>query len=156
MNLNATLLGQMITFALFIWFTMKFVWPYITKAMQDREKKIADGLAAAEKGKRNLELAQHKSIEILQEAKLKGSQIVDAANKRGMHIVEEAKEAAREKSKHLIAGAEGEIEQAKLLVKDELRSQTADLAVRMAEKLVSHEIDKKAHQRLLDKMVDEL
>lgn len=156
MDLNVTLIGQMITFAVFIWFTMKFIWPHITKAMHDREKKIADGLAAAEKGKRDLELAQHKSVEILQETKLKASQIVDVANKRGVHIVEEAKEAARKESKRLIAGAQIEIEQQTQQVKDELRTQAGNLAVKMAGKIVAREIDPKAHQTLLDKMVEAL
>ena len=156
MDINVTLIGQMITFAVFIWFTMKFIWPHITKAMHDREKKIADGLAAAEKGKRDLELAQHKSVEILQETKLKASQIVDAANKRGVHIVEEAKEAARKESKRLIASAQIEIEQQTQQVKDELRAQAGNLAVKMAGKIVAREIDPKAHQTLLDKMVEAL
>lgn len=156
MNLNATLLGQMITFAVFIWFTMKYVWPHITKAMDEREKKIADGLAAADKAQRDLELAKHKSVEILQEAKIKAGQIIDQANKRSTHIVEEAKEMAREEGKRLVAAAHLDIDQERQQAKVELQHEASLLALSIAEKIIQREIDGKTHQQLLSKMVEEI
>src|SRR5882672_9963457 len=105
MNINATLIGQMITFAVFVIFTMKFVWPPITKALQDREKKIADGLAAAEKGERSLDLATHKAKEIIQEAKVNANQLVEQAHARAAQLVEEAKEIARQESDRIVTHA---------------------------------------------------
>src|SRR3990167_10033738 len=96
MNINATLLGQFITFAILVWFTMRYVWPPITKAMHEREKKIAAGLEAAERGKRELEMAEHKALAILREAKGEASHIVELAHKRSIQIVDEAKENARQ------------------------------------------------------------
>lgn len=156
MSPNATLLGQMITFAVFIWFTMKYVWPHITKAMEEREKKIADGLATADRAQRDLELAKHRSAEILQEAKIKAGQIVDQANKRSMHIIEEAKETAREEVKRLLAAATVDIEQQKQQVKTELQQQAGVLALTIAEKIIQREIDNKAHQQLLNNLVEEM
>src|SRR3990167_8035414 len=111
MSINLTLIGQMITFLIFIWFTMRYVWPPIIKAIHDRQKQIADGLAASERGKRELELAQHKSVELLRDAKFSASQIIEQANKRAMQIVEEAKEQARVESQHILDNASREVSQ---------------------------------------------
>lgn len=155
MNLNATLLGQMITFAVFVWFTMKFVWPPITKAMADREKKIADGLAAGERGQHDLELAKAKSMETLKQAKESAAHIIAEANTRASHIVMEAKEAAVHEGSVMISRAEAEIEQKYNHAKEELRAETAALALSMAEKIVGRDIDASAHKKLLDEMVAE-
>src|SRR3954471_2161950 len=96
MEINATLIGQLITFAILVWFTMKYVWPPITKAMHDREVKIAAGLEAAERGKRELEMAEHKALTIIHEAKQEASHIIDGAHKRSALLIDEAKEDARE------------------------------------------------------------
>lgn len=156
MDVNATLIGQMITFAVFVLFTMKYVWPPITKAMQDREKKIADGLAAAEKGQRDLELAQHKSIEIIQEAKVAAAKIIDSAHQRATRIVEDAKENARVESHHLIEHAQAEIEQKVNRARRDLQADVSNLALQMAEKIVQRDIDAKTHQQLLNNMLMEI
>ena len=156
MDLNATLIGQMITFAVFVIFTMKYVWPPITKAMQDREKKIADGLAAGEKGEHDLHLAKNKSIEILQEAKTTATQIITQAHSRADHIVEEAKHTAKKEGERLIAHAQNEIEQYLNEARRQLQSQIANLALGIAEKIVQRDIDPATHKQLLDKMVEEI
>lgn len=156
MNLNLTLIGQMITFAVFVIFTMKYVWPPITKAMQDREKKIADGLAAGEKGELNLRLATNKSVEILQDAKADAAQIIAQAHSRADHIVEEAKQLAKKEGERLIAHAESEIQQNFNEAHRQLQKQIANLALDMAEKIVQRDIDPAAHKQLLDKMVTEI
>src|SRR3990167_9117588 len=106
MDINATLIGQLLTFSLLVWFTMRYVWPPITKAMQEREKKIAAGLLAAEESKRALEVAEHKALNIIREAKLTASHIVEQANKRSLQIIEEAKEDARQEGKRIVERAE--------------------------------------------------
>ncbi len=156
MDINFTLIGQILTFVVFIWFTLKYVWPPITKAMQEREKRIADGLAAADKGQRDLELATHKSVEIMQEAKVNAARIVEQANKRATRIVEEAKENARLESQRLIDQAYAEIEQHVNHVKRELQKQAASLALTMAEKIVQRDIDSNTHKQLLEGLVTEI
>lgn len=156
MDINATLIGQMITFVVFVVFTMKYVWPPITKALQDREKKIADGLAAAERGENSLELAKHKSVEILQEAKANSAQIVEQAHARAAHIVEEAKDVARQEGHRIITHAQSEIAQQFNQAKQQLQNQVSALALSMAEKIVQHDIDAATHRKLLDKMVEEI
>jgi F-type H+-transporting ATPase subunit b len=156
MNLNATLLGQMITFAVFVLFTMKYVWPPITKAMQDREKKIADGLAAGQRGEQDLQLAKNKAADMLREAKTTATQLIAQANSRAGHLMEEAKQAAKQEGERLIAHAHAEIEQQVVEAKRQLQSHVGLLAVQMAEKIVQRDIDVATHQVLLDKMVEEL
>lgn len=155
MNLNATLLGQMLTFAVFVWFTMKYVWPPITKAMHDREKKIADGLAAGERGQHDLELAQVKATEILKEAKDSASQIIEQTNGRASHMIQEAKEAAVREGDVMIARAQTEITQQYNRAKEQLRVEAAQLALSMAEKIVQRDIDLTAHKKMIDQMVEE-
>ncbi|MDF3055139.1 MAG: synthase subunit [Gammaproteobacteria bacterium] len=150
MNLNATLLGQMITFAVFIWFTMKYVWPPITKALDEREKKIADGLAAGERGHHDLELAQAKCVEVLKEAKDTAAHVVAEANARAAHILKEAKEAAIHEGQLMISRAEAEIAQKYNQTRKALRAETAALAIDMAEKIVKREIDLNVHKELLN------
>lgn len=158
MNINATIIGQMITFAVLVIFTMKYVWPPLTKAMQDRQQKIADGLAAAERGRQDLEMAQTRCTELLQDAKNNAAQIIEQAHGRGVRIVEEAKEQARLESGRLVAHAHTEIAQQVNLAKRQLQQQVADLAVVMAEKIVQHDIkiDAATHQKLLDRIAEEI
>lgn len=155
MDVNLTLIGQMITFAVFVWFTMKFVWPPLTKAMQEREKKIADGLAAAERGQHDLQLAQHKAVALLSEAKQSAAGIIDQANKRAEHIAQEALDNAKQEAQRLIERTQAELEQQFGKAKRELQSQVANLALEMAEKIVQRDIDAKTHQQLLDSLVTE-
>ncbi len=156
MEINATLIGQLITFAILVWFTMKYVWPPITKAMQEREKLIAAGLEAAERSKRELEQAQHKAISIIQDAKRDASLVVDAAHKRSLQMIEEAKESAREEGSRLIAHAKDEIGREVNQAKTILRQQLSQLAVLGAEKIIKHNLDASKQQTLLDEFVAEL
>ncbi len=156
MDINATLIGQAIWFAIFIWFTMKFVWPPLQKAMSDRQKQIADGLAAAERGKHDLELASHRAEEILRSAKVKAQEIIGQADKRAAQIVEEGKEAAKQEGAKLVAGAQAEIAREVSRAKEALRSQVATLALSGASKILEREVDPKTHAQLLQTLGAEI
>jgi F-type H+-transporting ATPase subunit b len=156
MDINITLFGQMLTFAVFVWFTMKYVWPPIMKAMQDREKKISDGLAAAERGHRDLELAQHKAVEVLQEARLEASRIIDQANQRAARLVEDSKQVARQEGERLIHTAQSEIDLMANEAKRQLQQQMGSLAISMAEKIVRRDIDASTQKKLLQQIVTEI
>lgn len=156
MNINLTLIGQSIAFAVFVLFCMRYVWPPILKAMQERADKIADGLAAADRANHDLELAQEKAVERLKEAKEEAAGIVDAANKRANQIVEEAKNQAREEGERLKEAAQAEIEQELNRAREQLRSQVANLALAGAEKVLAAEIDMQRHSELVNKLAAEL
>jgi F-type H+-transporting ATPase subunit b len=153
---NVTLLGQAITFAILVWFTMKFVWPPLTNMMDERAKRIADGLAAAERGKQDLEAAEKRVADELRKAKEQSTEIVLAAEKRANQIVEEAKDVARTEGARLVADAKAEIGQEVLRAKEALRAQVADLAVVGAEKILRREIDAAKHADLLASIKAEL
>ena len=156
MNINATLLGQTIMFVMFVWFCMKYIWPPITNAMGERAKKIADGLAAGERGKSELELATKRSLDILHEAKQKAAEVIAQAEHRAGQIVDEAKVAAKEEGDRLIAGAKAEIEQEVFRARESLRDQVAALAVAGAEKILRQEVDAAKHAELLKAIQSEL
>ncbi|BBP06065.1 F0F1 ATP synthase subunit B [Sulfuriferula plumbiphila] len=156
MNINATLIGQSITFFVFVWFCMKFVWPPIMNALAERRKQIADGLAAGERGKHELELASRRAVENLHEAKQKAAEIIAQADKRAAQLVEEAKAAAKLEAERMIAGAQASIAQETVRAREALRGQVAGLAVAGAEKILRREIDAKAHAELLDAIKNEL
>ena len=156
MNINATLLGQAIWFGVFIWITMKYVWPPLLKAMQDRQKQIADGLAAAERGKQDLELAAKRAQDVIREAREQAQEIIAIAEKRGAQLVDEAKTAAKVEGERIITGAKAEIDQEVFRAKETLRSQVAALAVQGAEKILRREVDAKAHAELLSSVAAEL
>ena len=156
MNINLTLIGQMIAFVGFVAFCMKFVWPPILAAMAGREKKIADGLAAADRASHDLELAKEKAVERLKEAKHEAAGIIDAANKRGNQIVEEAKEAAVVEAERVKASAQAEIEQEANRAREQLRGQVAALSLAGAEKVLGATIDRDAHNELVEKLASEL
>lgn len=156
MNINLTLIGQMIAFVAFVWFCMKFVWPPILAAMQEREQKISDGLAAADRASHDLELAKEKAVERLKEAKEEASGIVDAANKRANQLVEEAKDAAVVEADRVKASAQAEIEQESNRAREALRGEVAALSLAGAEKVLGAAIDKEAHKELVDKLATEL
>ena len=149
MNINATLIGQAIWFGLFIWITMKFVWPPLQKAMADRQKLIADGLSAAERGKQEQEIAAKRSAEALREAKEKASEVIAAADKRAQQIVEEAKGQAKVEADKVVAGAKAEIEQEVERAKQQLRERVAELAIAGAEKILKKEVNAAAHTDML-------
>ncbi|MEZ5570606.1 MAG: F0F1 ATP synthase subunit B [Halioglobus sp.] len=156
MNINLTLIGQMVAFVCFVVFCMKYVWPPILAAMAEREKKIADGLAAADRASHDLELAQEKVVERLKEAKHEAAGIIDAANKRSAQLVEEAKQLAVVEADRVKAAAQAEIEQETNRAKEQLRGQVAALALAGAEKVLGAAIDPKAHAELVDKLATEL
>nr|WP_192928697.1 F0F1 ATP synthase subunit B [Photobacterium alginatilyticum] len=154
--MNATLLGQAIAFFLFVVFCMKYVWPPIMEAIEERQKKIADGLAAADRAAKDLNLAQANASEQLKEAKHTATELVEQANKRKAQIIDEAKaEALAERDKILAQGL-AEIEAERNRARDDLRKQVATLAVIGAEKIIERSIDKDAHADLLNKVTAEL
>jgi F-type H+-transporting ATPase subunit b len=156
MNINATLIAQAIMFAVFVWFCMKFVWPPIMNALAVRQKQIADGLAAADRGKHELELAAKKASQELHAAKEKASDIIAQAEKRATEIVEESKTNAKTEGDRIIAGAKAEIDQEVNRAKEGLRQQVSALAVAGAEKILRKEIDAKAHADMLKTIANEL
>ena len=156
MNINMTLVGQLIAFAIFVWFCMKFVWPPITGAMDARQKKIAEGLDAAGRAEQDLKLAQEKASQTLRESKQTAAEILEKANKTANEIVEEAKQQARAEGERLIASAKTEIELEVSRVKEELRSQVSALAVTGAEKILESSIDSKAHNKLVEQLTAQL
>jgi F-type H+-transporting ATPase subunit b len=156
MNINFTLIAQAIAFAVLIWFTVKFVWPPLLKAIETRQKDIADGLAAAQEGKSVLEVAAKKSEATLNEAKQKASEIIGQAEKRAAQIIDEAKGNAKAEGDRIIAGAKAEIDQEVNRAKEGLRAQVSTLAVAGAEKILRKEIDAKAHSEMLSKLAAEL
>lgn len=156
MDINATLIGQAVWFGLFIWFTMKFVWPPLQRAMHERQKRIADGLAAAERGKQELERAAKRTEEILVEARHKAQELLAQADKRAAQLVEEAKNAAKAEGERQLAGAKAEIEQEVFRAKEALRTQVAVLAVAGAEQILRREVDARAHADLLKQVQGQL
>lgn len=156
MDLNATLLGQMIAFAVFVWFCMKFVWPLLLDMIEERQAEITDGLAAAEKGNRALEEAEAEKAIILDEARGQAREIIDQANTRASGIVDEARGEAGNEKERILASAQAEAEQEANRAREELRGQVGALAIAGAEKIIQREIDAAAHKDLLDKLAAEI
>lgn len=156
MDINATLIGQAIAFALFVWFCMKFVWPPVTAALAERQKKIAEGLSAADKAQRDLESAHAQVGEELKAAKAQAALLIDQANKRANQMVDEAKAQAAVEGERQIAQARAQIEQEIAAARDALRTQVASLAVAGAEKILEAQVDAKVHAGMLDKLAAEL
>jgi F-type H+-transporting ATPase subunit b len=155
-NINATLIGQTVAFAIFVFFCMKYVWPPVITALQERQKKIADGLDAANRAARDLELAQEKAGQQLREAKAQAAEIIEQSKKRAAQLVEEAREQARVEADRVKAQAQAEIEQEINSVKDALRAQVGALAVGGAEKILGATIDQNAHAELVNKLAAEI
>ena len=156
MNFNATLIGQTITFIVFVWFCMKFVWPPIMAALDERRNKIADGLAAGERGKREKELAEERAREILRDAKAQAGEIISRADKRASEIVDEAKLDARAEGERIKSAAQAEIEQEVNRVKENLRGQVVSIALAGAGKVLEREVSETTHAELLNKLAAEL
>jgi F-type H+-transporting ATPase subunit b len=156
MNLNLSLLAQALTFALFIWFTVRFIWPPLLRAIERRQKEIADGLAAAERGRQDLEQASKRTADMLREAKQQAQEILAQADRRSAEMVEEAKTQARAEGERLVAGAKAEIEHEVARAKETLRTQVAALAVAGAEQILKREVDSKAHAELLKEIQAQL
>jgi F-type H+-transporting ATPase subunit b len=156
MNINATLIGQIIAFVLLIWFVNKLLWGPLNNLLAARQKRIADGLAAADKGKHELELSEKRAKDLIHEARAKAAEILAQSEKRASEIVEEAKSDARTEADRLIVGARAEITQEVNRAKEQLRAQVSTLAAAGASKIIKREIDRKAHDDLLKDLVSQI
>lgn len=156
MNINLTLIVQMIVFALLVWGTMKWIWPPILGAMEERERKIAEGLAAAEKGERELTEARERTEAIIREARERANQIIDHAQHRANELLEQAKGAASAEAAHLVSAAQQQIQLDTTRARESLRREVAGIAVRAASKLLAREIDARKHADLLDQLATQI
>jgi F-type H+-transporting ATPase subunit b len=156
MNINLTLIGQSITFALFVWFCFKFVWPPLVSALAERSKKIADGLAAAERGQHEQELAEKRAAEHIKEAKSQATDIISMAQKRAKEIEEAAKDEARAEAERIKTGAAAEIEQEVNRAREHLRKEVIVLAIAGAEKVLKQEVNAAAHASALQDLAAQL
>jgi F-type H+-transporting ATPase subunit b len=156
MDFNLTLIGQTIAMIVFVWFCMKYIWPPVMQAIEKRRKEIADGIAAGEKGQRELAEARHGSEAILAEARQKAMQVTDLAQKRGNDLVAEAKNTAMAEGQRLVSQAKGEIANEQARARDSLRKEVSALALAGAAKLLGREVDAQAHAKLLDELAAEL
>ncbi len=156
MNINLTMFAQALSFAILIWFTVKFIWPPLLNAVEARQKNIADGLAAGDRGRHELELSAKRATQELHTARERASEIIAQAEKRASEVVEEAKGDAKSEGERILAGAKAEIEQEVNRAKEGLRRQVAELAVKGAEKILRKEIDAKAHAEMLTVIANEL
>jgi F-type H+-transporting ATPase subunit b len=156
MNINLTLIAQAVVFAAFIWITVKFIWPYMLRAIEARQKTIADGLAAAEQGKRSLETSTRQSEESVRQGRDRAAEIIAQAEKRAAQMVEEARAQAREEGNREKAAAQAEIEQQVARAREALREQVATLAVAGAGKILRREVDARTHADLLAQLRQEL
>ncbi len=156
MSINATLIGQMITFTLLVWFTMEYVWPPLMQALEERKKKIAEGLAAAEKGQEDVKLAEKKAVQYLKDAKAEAANIISLAQKRANETVEESKENAKLEGERMIEAAQAQIEQEMLQAKEKLRQEVSMLALTAAEQILQEEVDKAKHKEIISKVSKQL
>jgi F-type H+-transporting ATPase subunit b len=156
MNINATLILQSIAMMIFVWFCMKFVWPPLLKAMDERREKIADGLAASDRAEKELEAAKVQADEQINEARDKAGEIVDQANLRHSQILDQAKEDATSERQRQVTAAEADISQATNQAREELRASVASLAVLGASRVLEKEIDADTHRELLDKLIADI
>jgi len=156
MNLNLTLVAQAVTFSAFIWFTVKFIWPFMLRAIETRQKTIADGLAAGEQGRRSLELSTRQADEEIKHARERAAEIISQAEKRVAQMIDEAKTSAKEEGGREKAAAKAEIAQEVTRAREQLRDRVASLAVAGAEKILRREVDAKAHGELLESIKRQL
>lgn len=156
MNINATLVIQMLVFAATVWIAMKFIWPMLYSLLDERAKKIASGLAAAEKGQQDFAQAEARAEAVIEEARTRANQIIDAASRRSNEIVEAAKQSAQTEGDRLLASAKQQIELEASKAREELRTKVADLTVRSAAKVLGREIDPAKHADILGKLAAEI
>jgi len=156
MSINATLLAQVIVFALLIWFTMKFIWPPVSKALRERQKRISEGLAAADRGVRELEEANAKVEELIKEARTQANEILANAQRQATEAVEQSREEARVEGERIVTAAREEIDQAVAQARADLQRDVGRLAVSGAERILKREIDAKAHNDIIDELVAEI
>jgi len=150
MNFNLTLVAQAVTFALFVWFTVRFIWPYMLRAIEARQKTVADGLAAAEQGRRALEQSAQQADAAMQQARGRAAEVLAQTEKRSAQLIDEARTAAKQEGSREKAAAQAEIEQQVTRAREQLRDQVAALALAGAEKILRREVDAKAHAELLE------
>jgi len=155
-NINLTLIIQMVVFAILVWFTMKFVWPLLLGPMEERSRKIALGLAAAERGQKDLADAEQRADVVVKEARERANQIIDQAHRRANEMVEQAKSSATTEGQRIIAAAQEQIELEATRVREALRKDVAELAVETASKLLEREIDPRTHADLLNKLAAQI
>ena len=156
MNVTATLIVQIFTFALLVWLIMRFLWGPLISLMEERQRRIADGLAAAEKGKHDLELAEKRATDVLRKAKAQASDILAQAERRAAEIVDEARGEARVEAERILTTARSDIEQERNRAREDLRASVGNLVVMGASKILEKEIDARAHARLLADAVKQL
>jgi F-type H+-transporting ATPase subunit b len=156
MDFNLTLIGQTIAMVVFVWFAMKFIWPVLMNVIEERRKIIADGIAAGERGQKELAEARHGSEAILAEARQKAIQVTDLAHKRGNDLVNEAKTTAAAEGQRLVAQARAEIENEKNRARDNLRQEVSTIALAGAARVLGREVDAKAHAQLIEELAAEL
>ena len=156
MNINLTLIGQLLSFVVFVWFTMKYIWTPIMGALDTRRKEIADGLAAAERGQHEQELAEARAKDVLHGAKSQAAEIVSQAQKRAAEIVDEAKGDARQEGERLVTAAKAEIEQESNRAREHLREKVAELAIVGAEKILMKEINAEAHKDIVESLAQQI
>jgi len=156
MNINVTLFGELITFAVLVWVTMKYIWPPLTQAMQNRQQKIADGLEAAEKGQKSLDLAKEKVKTQLKNAKHQAVDIIDQANMSAAKLVEAGKDKAHEDAKKILALAQSDVATQAEKAKQQLHGEIATLVIAATRKVLQKNIDVNANQKLIDKFIEEI
>ena len=156
MNFNATLIGQTITFFVFVWICMKYIWPPLMGILEERTAKISEGLAAAQRGQKDLEDAQTKVGESLNDAKQQAQEIINQAQKRANEIVDEAKDAARDEAVKIKTAATADIDQQVSSAREHLRKEVSVIALAGAEKILKREVDAKAHAAVLDDLVAQI
>ena len=156
MNIDVSLIGEIVVFGLFVWLTMKLIWPPIIKAMDERASKIADGLAAGERGRKDLENAQVKATELLHSARDRGAEVVEVANQQAARVLEEARKDAQAERQRQVDAAKAEIQQELNRAKQALRAEVANIAVTAAGRILEREIDPRAHKALLDELAGQI
>ena len=156
MNLNLTLIAQAITFTAFIFVTVKFIWPHMLRAIEARQKTIADGLAAGEQGRKSLELSSRQAEQTIQDARRRAADILSQAEKRAAQMIDEARTAAKEEGNREKLAAKAEIAQEVTRAREQLRDNVASLAVAGAEKILRREVDVRAHSELLESIKQQL
>lgn len=156
MEINFTLVVQMLVFAAFVWFTMKFVWPPLEKALEARRQKIAEGLSAAERAHKELELAQHRATDQLKQAKIDAAQILERANHKVSHILDEAKQQAQLEAEKILKIAREQIAQEVMQAREVLKQKVGRLAIEGAQKILQREVDEIAHRDLVNQLIEEL
>jgi F-type H+-transporting ATPase subunit b len=156
MNFNATLIGQTITFIVFVWFCMKYIWPPLMAALEERNARISEGLAAAQRGQQDLENAQAKVSDSLKDAKQQAQEIINQAQKRANEIVDEAKDGAREEADKIKVAASADIDQQVTAAREQLRKEVSVIALAGAEQILKREVDAKVHAEVLDELVAQI